>query len=109
MTCRQILNKFLPDLLLFLVMTTPAWAQTAPSTFADLQARTSFKKGETIEITDEHRDRLKARIASLTAQTLTVKVKGQKKDLAESQVREIRRQKPDSLKNGIFIGMAAGF
>jgi hypothetical protein len=109
MNFRQFLNKLLPGLVLSLMTTIPAWAQTTPSTFTELQSRTSFKKGETIEITDENGNPLKARIAALTAQTLTISVKGQKRDLAESQVLQIRRDKPDSLKNGMILGMAVGF
>jgi len=110
MSIRQILRKLIPGFLLFLMTTTVnVWAQTPTSTFSELQSNLVLKKGETIEVTRENGDRFRAKIASLSAQTLTVKVKGRELDLTESQVREIRREKPDSLKNGIFMGMAAGF
>jgi hypothetical protein len=109
MNCRQILDKFFLGSLLSIISAMPVWAQTAPSTFDKLRSVTNFHYGESIEITDEHGDRLRARIAALTAQTLTVTVKGQKRELAESQVLEIRRQKPDSLLNGILIGAGVGF
>jgi len=108
MNCRQTFEKLFFRLFLLFTSTSPAWAQTAPSTFTGLRAATNFTQGEIIDITDEHGDRLKARIAALTAQTLTVTVKGQKRELAESQVLEIRRQKPDSIMNGFIIGLGVG-
>ena len=85
-------------------LAVPLHAQGPVSTFEELRSGLKLKEKETIEITDENGQKFKARIASLTDQTLTITVHGNRREFTESQVSAIRHRKPDPWWNGMLIG-----
>jgi hypothetical protein len=82
---------------------------TAPAeTFDELRTGQKLKQGETIEVTETSGETYKAKIASVSRESLRISRQGIERDLTESQVREIRHRRPDKWYNGMLIGLAAG-
>jgi hypothetical protein len=82
--------------------------QTPATTFEELRSSLKLKEGESIDVTEDNGSKYKARLAAITDRTLAITANGVRRDLMESQVREIRRRRPDRLWNGMLIGMGAG-
>jgi len=108
MNGKRISTTGILALLLLGGIEVPAYAQATPSTFDEVRSNLTLKQNEKIEITDENGNRLKGRVESFSAQTLTVSVKGVRRDFKESQVLEIRHRKPDKWWNGMLIGLGTG-
>jgi hypothetical protein len=83
-------------------------AQAPAATFAELRSRSILDEGESIELTDDNGTIYKARFAAITGNTLVITANGVRRDLMESQVREIRHRRPDKWWNGMLIGLGAG-
>ncbi len=86
----------------------PLHAQNPASTFEELRSGLKLKDKEKIEITDENGQKLKARVSSITSQTLTVTVGKTRRDFDETQVMSIRHRRPDPWWNGMLIGLGTG-
>jgi len=108
MNCIKALGLKLSGLVLLTGLSAPLHGQTPVSTFEELRSGLTFKKNDVIQITDDSGRKISARVAAFSAETLTVKANGVQHEFKESQVREISRPKPDSLKNGMFLGLGAG-
>ena len=76
------------------------------STFQQLQLL--VRPGDNIYVTDSVGQTTKGRIAELSASSLGLVVNGSRRDLLQTDVREIRQWRADSLKNGAIIGAAVG-
>jgi len=76
------------------------------SSFEQLQVL--VKPGDNIYVTDAAGDTTKGRIAELSPSSLSLVVNGKRRDLAQTDVREIRQWRSDSLKNGALIGAGVG-
>jgi len=85
------------------------WAQDVPaSTFQDLRAGLKLRENETIEVTDPTGFKYKAKVFGITDRTMVVTTGGVRRELTESDVREIRYKRPDGLGNGMGYGLLAG-
>jgi hypothetical protein len=95
------------------LMAQEGWSQppdTRPqkisSTFEEL--REKLRNGETVQVTEAAGTTYKARIAELSEKLSVIMPTGARRDLTESEVREIRRRRGDAVWNGLLIGMGVG-
>jgi len=84
----------------------PAAAQ-APVTSFD-QVPTRVRVGDTVFVTDATGRQAKGEILDLSASSLTLRRGQERQEIPAAQVRTIEWQKPDSLKNGVLIGLGVG-
>jgi hypothetical protein len=86
-----------------------AQAVGAATSFGELTSPFfGLRRGESIEITDSQGKTFKAKLERITASSLTARVEGSAREFSESDIQELRHWKPDSLKNGMLIGLGAG-
>jgi len=90
------------------LLAIPLQAQTPAGTFEELRDSLKLKEQETIEVTEESGAKYKAKVAAVSEGKIIITVDGQRREVAESQVREIRHRRPDKWWNGMLIGMGAG-
>jgi hypothetical protein len=83
-------------------------AQAPATSFEELRSSFKLQPGQSIEITDDAGRHFKARLAEISSRSLGVVVDGQRRDIQESAVREIRQRRPDKWWNGMLIGLGAG-
>ena len=79
-------------------------AQKPASSLAELKARA--KIGETLLVADDSGREVKGKLLDLSADALTLKVRGVSSTFAEDNIRLVQR--PDTLWRGILIGAAIG-
>jgi hypothetical protein len=86
------------------------WAAAQPAaSFLDVTQRGfQLRRGEAIEITDAQGNTFKAGFEAISATSLVARVEGASREFNESDIRELRYLKPDSLKSGMLIGLGAG-
>jgi hypothetical protein len=92
-------------------MSLPALAQNQapPSTsFEELRAKLRVRPDENVQITDQTGAKFNARITEIRDQAIAITVNGQRRELSESSVSEIRQRRPDRWWNGMLIGLGAG-
>jgi len=75
------------------------------SSFEQLQVL--VKPGDNIYVTDTAGVTTKGRIEELSSSSLGLVVKGKRRDLTQTDVREIRQWRSDSARNGAMIGAAS--
>jgi hypothetical protein len=80
-------------------------AQTATS-FEQLQLL--VKPGDSVYVTDSSGNTVKGRISQLSSTSFGLTVNGQRRDLLQTDVWQIRQWRNDSLKNGALIGLGVG-
>jgi hypothetical protein len=80
-------------------------AQPAARTFDELATR--LKPSEDVWITDRSGTEVKARLADVTATTLTIQTRAGRLDLKADDVVRVRQRRPDPKWNGALIGAAA--
>jgi hypothetical protein len=80
-------------------------AQPAVRTFDELA--TQLKPSEDIWVTDRSGTEMKARLADVTATTLTIQTRAGRLDLKADDVVRVRQRRPDPKWNGALIGAAA--
>jgi len=107
MHCKGLLRRAL-SVCGLIGLATSIWAQPPVSTFKELQAGMKLKDNESIEITEQNGTKYKAKLAGISDQAISIIAKGTRRDLSESQVREIRHRRPDKWWNGMLIGLGAG-
>jgi hypothetical protein len=90
---------------LFFLMAMECSAQTATS-FDQLQLL--VKPGDSVYVTDFSGNTVKGRISQLTTTSFGLTVKGQRRDLLQTDVWQIQQWRNDSLKNGALIGLGVG-
>jgi hypothetical protein len=96
--------------------TTTASAQTVVTSFSELA--TVVKSGDTVDVTDAKGRTLRGRIAELSRSSLELTARKRSPDgsepfvsiarFTESDVRQIRLERRDSVLNGTLIGLAIG-
>jgi hypothetical protein len=67
-----------------------------------------IKPGDTVYVTDFSGNTVKGRITQLSSTSLGLTVNGNRRDLLQTNVSQIRQWRGDSLKNGAWIGFAVG-
>lgn len=82
-----------------------AEAQAPVDSLSDLWSR--VRSGKTIFVTDASARELKGVLVKVTDEALTIRVNGQEEAIPSPTVRQVERR-GDSLKNGFFLGAAAG-
>ena len=92
-------------LLLIVVFRAPATAQTA-SSFEQLALL--VESGDRITVTDSAGSERTGRIVGLSPSALELLVDGARHDFREAQVDTIRQWRHDSLRNGMWFGLAIG-
>jgi hypothetical protein len=90
------------------LLAIPLQAQTPAGTFEELRDSLKLKEQENIEVTEESGEKYKAKIAAVSEDKIIITVDGQRREVTESQVREIRHRRPDKWWNGMLIGLGAG-
>jgi hypothetical protein len=103
-----MLRRAIMASLLWTGLVAPIRAQNPAATFEELRTNNKLKEGETIEVTEASGTKFKARIAELSPKISVMTATGARRDLTESQVREIRHRRPDKLWNGMLIGTGIG-
>jgi hypothetical protein len=93
-----------------------AGAQTVVTSFTELP--TVIKTGDTVDVTDAKGRTLRGRISDVSRSSLELTARRRAPDgsepfvsvgrFSETDVREIRLQRRDSLRNGTLIGLAIG-
>ena len=81
-------------------------AQTVAATFDELHER--VKSGETVYVTDDHGRTTKGRLLSVSAEALSMEADAGRVEFPVTQTDRVRVRRRDSLKNGIFTGLAVG-
>jgi hypothetical protein len=66
------------------------------------------KPGDTVYVTDFSGNTVKGRISQLSRTSLGLTINGQRRDLLQTDVSQIRQWRNDSLKNGALIGLGVG-
>jgi len=66
------------------------------------------KPGDTVYVTAFSGNTVRGRIEQLTSTSLGLTVNGNRRDLLQTNVSQIRQWRNDSLKNGALIGLAVG-
>lgn len=92
-------------LLVFLVARTSA-AQDVPASFDQLQV--VVKPGDIVRIVTPTGTMTTGKIAGLSPTTLSLDVKGTRRDFSQADVSRILQRRPDPLRNGALIGFAIG-
>jgi hypothetical protein len=92
--------------LLFTMAAPTVGAQTLAGSFEQLQVL--VKPGDTISVTDSTGRELTGKITGLSPSSLALLVEGTRRDLPESEVRQIRQRRQDSLGNGAKWGLGIG-
>jgi hypothetical protein len=102
------------ELVLALVLTTiaaaPTAAQTAASSFADLQGRLTADQTiyvQTAEVADEYGRGIKGKVLELSGSTLRLLVNGERRELSERDVLVIS-ERHTRAGRGAVIGLAVG-
>jgi hypothetical protein len=103
-----ILRRAFLSLLPVVVQAAPLHAQTPAMTFAELRTSLQLREGESIEVIENNGSGYKARMNAISDSTLGITADGVRRDLAETQVREIRHKRPEKWWNGMLIGLGAG-
>ena len=83
-----------------------ATAQAPVSSFGQLASR--LQPGDTVYVTDAAGTEHTGKLADLSASSLTLQRDGAPRSFAAEDVRAIRWQQPDSMLNGMLIGLTAG-
>ena len=81
-------------------------AQTPAASFEELQSH--IRIGDTVSVTEKSGQETTGRIDALTPLSLRLAVKSTRRDFEQSAVTRIERRNPDSVRNGVFLGAAAG-
>ena len=90
-----------------LASATPGRAQGIATTFEQLQLL--VRSGDTVSVTDSTGREVTGRIVDLSASAITLAVsRGEHREWATGDVRQIRQRRQDSLANGAVIGLAVG-
>lgn len=99
-----------------MVLAPPVSAQDVATSFEQLRAL--VKPGDTVYVTDASGRRTKGKLGELSAASLELLVRQTQSDgsekwvpkarLSEGEVRQITRERHDSLWNGALIGLAVG-
>ena len=94
----------------FSVLLLPALsqAQEPSSSFEELQANMRLSAGDEIQIVEGNGTTIKGQFESMSADRLNLLVDGSRREVSDSSTQEIRLQRPDSVQNGIWIGLGAG-
>jgi hypothetical protein len=87
---------------LICVCVATASAQAATTSFD--QIRFVVTVGQKITVRDTNGGTIKGRVLSVSASSLALNVKGQRRVLTEQEVRRIQARRRDSLKDGAIVG-----
>lgn len=100
------MNRVAHAVLLLLVAAASAEAQQIAGTFDQL--RVLVKSGDTLTVTDGTGERLRGKLADLSASSLVLEIAGTRRLFQDTDVAIIEKRGADSLRNGTLIGMAIG-
>ena len=100
------MNRVLHAIALLLLATASAEAQEVAGTFHQL--RVLVKAGDTLTLTDATGQRLRGKLAELSASSLVLEIAGARRLFQDNDVAIIEKRGADSLKNGALIGLAIG-
>ena len=92
--------------LIVLAATATAGAQGIANSFTEL--RLLVRPGDTVTVAGPTGGEVTGKIAELSPSLLALVVKGQRRDLRESEVTTIRQRRSDSLQNGALAGLCIG-
>ena len=81
-------------------------AQTPATSFEELQSH--IRIGDTVRVTEKSGEQTTGRIDALTPLSLRLAVKATRRDFEQSAVTRIERRSQDSVRDGVFLGAAAG-
>jgi hypothetical protein len=96
----------LAHIAILLFIAAPAQGQELAGTFDQL--RVLIRPGDTLTITDASGERVRGKLADLSATTLVLDLSGLHRTLQVTEVDVIQKRGPDSLKNGALTGLAVG-
>jgi hypothetical protein len=102
------LTLTLSAIVLLAALATPLPAQAPASTFEELRTTLRLNDKEPVEIIDTAGAKHKGTVTALSGMTLSTVVNGTPRDFLQSQVREIRQVRRDSLVNGALVGLLGG-
>ena len=108
MNSNRTLKRTLFGLVLLAATVLPLHAQAPATTFEELRTSLKLKEGESIEITETSGQKYKARLGAISAGSMVVTRKGDRRELVESQVLQIRQKRPEKWWNGMLIGIGSG-
>jgi hypothetical protein len=94
------------SLLVMLSFSIEVSAQTPATSFEELQSH--IRIGDTVRVSEKSGQQTTGRIEALTPLSLRLAVKGTRHDFEQSAVTRIERRNRDSVRNGVFMGAAAG-
>ncbi len=89
-----------------LALPQAARAQAPSASFGDL--KNLLRPGDKVFVREIEGNQIAGRVTDLSATTLGLESGGRYVDLPAARVGTIVRQRPDSLKNGLFIGLGVG-
>ena len=92
-----------------LVVPIATWAQEPADSFERLRTDLRLLRDDTVRVTDLSGIRIQGRLESVSADSLNVIVDGRPRQIPAPSVRQISRQRPDSVVSGVLIGLGAGF
>ena len=93
-------------LLLLIAAATPSASAQTASSFEQLAVL--VESGDRVTVTDSAGREQTGRIIDLSPSALTLRIDGAGYDFRAASVRTIRQWRPDSLRQGALIGLAAG-
>jgi hypothetical protein len=96
----------LAHIAILLLIAAPAQGQELAGTFDQL--RVLIRAGDTLTITDASGQRVRGKLADLSATTLVLDTPGLRRTLQVTEVDIIQKRGADSLKNGALIGLGIG-
>ena len=100
-------SRSLTALLTAIALTAPALVAAQEPVRSFDQLNTRLKPGDTVWVTDAQGREVKGKIVSLAPGAVTVKADASR-TYGPADVNLIHERRPDSLKNGALIGLAAG-
>lgn len=100
------IGRFLIAGLFLMVLTSVECSAQLVTSFEQLQLL--VKPGDNILVTDASGKTTKGRLVDLSSASMGLVVGGTRRNLFQTDVREIRQWRRDSLKNGALIGTAVG-
>ena len=99
-------TPLIPTLLLLIAAATPSASAQTASSFEQLVLL--VESGDRVTVTDSAGREQTGKIIDLSPSTLALRIDGARHDFRAESVRTIRQWRPDSLRQGALIGLAAG-
>jgi len=83
-------------------------AQDPADSFETLRTDLRLSRDDIVRVTDLSGSRIEGRVESVSADSLNLIIDGTARQISAASVRQISRQRPDSILSGVLIGLAAG-